>query len=212
MVSHSHKFVFIHIPKTGGTSIAHALAPYGIVLRGSQNRSSLYFKHASAVDIERMLGEECASYFKFSVVRNPWDWAVSNYLFNRGLHYPWTRGTSYNVCPDIPAWAGDWPFKRWLAWWLKELQPQQSRMLTDRRGRLFVDHLMRFESINADFSELLTMLKIGHTTLPHKMLRPVHVDYSLYYDRETWEMVAAHFGEDIDRFDYKILKRPPLQG
>ena len=60
----SHNFVFIHIPKTGGTSIRSALNMW--------DRSN----HITARDMQRMFPETCGK-FTFAFVRNPWDRLVS---------------------------------------------------------------------------------------------------------------------------------------
>jgi hypothetical protein len=103
MISSRFKFIYIHIPKTGGNSIQAALEPYAddrLVFRpsignvvaedGEQGldvfNESLGFqrrehKHASLKDYYDVLGDEINSYFVFTSVRNPWDRTVSMTAF-----------------------------------------------------------------------------------------------------------------------------------
>jgi hypothetical protein len=205
MISHRKRFIFVHIPKTGGTSVAAALAGHGTFLQGKHNFDSLYFKHATARDVKRMMGDEFARYFRFTVVRNPWDWAVSSYTFNRGLHRPFIRHTAHEVVGYVPEFARDWTFKHWLRWWIDSFGPLQSAMLTDEAGQLLVDEVIRFEEMAARFPPLCLKLRIWPRRLPHvnKTLAREHA-YPAYYDDESREWVAQHFAEDIERFGYRF--------
>ena len=169
MISHSPRFIFIHIPRTSGTSISSALKRHGGIVRsGLKNFYSIYFKHAKAESVQRMLGEEYDAYFRFTVVRNPWDWIVSNYEFNRGLHIPFVEGTRYPVSGEVPEWAKDQTFPDWLKWWIQNFRPKQSSMLVGKNGELLVDHILRFENIEEDFRKLCRRIGVSHRPLTHE--------------------------------------------
>jgi Sulfotransferase family len=207
MISHSKKFILVHIPRTGGTLVEAGLSEYGIVLQGESNYHSLYFKHASARDIQRMMGDAYASYFKFSFVRNPWDWVVSNYAYNRGLHRCYVVGTEYEVSGRtpgrIPDWAKDLSFERWLPWWLEGFNPSQLALLTDAAGRLLVDDVYRFEAIHHRIDAICRRLDLEF--LPRDVDsrgRRKSVEYRDYCTEKTRRMVAEHFSEEIRLFHY----------
>ena len=72
MINHDNKLIFIHIARTGGTSIETALSGKDWWLIDPQT------KHISAGMARKIYGEEVwRTYTKFSVVRNPWDRVVS---------------------------------------------------------------------------------------------------------------------------------------
>ena len=76
MVNHKHKFIFLHIPKTGGMSIGNALhKSYGI----EENYESFYIHYDNLN--ETILKD----YFVFTFVRNPWDRLTSNYRFKKKI-------------------------------------------------------------------------------------------------------------------------------
>jgi hypothetical protein len=94
IISHKHKFVYVHIPKTGGTSIKDALAPYGQrftfhegykipnLRRPGASSTSVYHPTASEIrDYFLKMGWDWDAYFKFSFIRNPWDQLVSAYYY-----------------------------------------------------------------------------------------------------------------------------------
>ena len=200
MISHSKKFIFVHIPKTGGTSVEHKLRKYGTVLQGKGNFDSIYYKHATALSIKRIMGDEYDKYFKFTFVRNPWDWVVSNYAFNRGLGRPWIINTGYSLSGKVPDWAKDMSFSEWLVWWIDTLYPSQSVMFTRANGEPLVDAIFKFESLTSDFNKLKTRLQlyIWRPRLPHLKSSNRRADYKSYYDDQSMKLVQEHFALDIE--------------
>jgi hypothetical protein len=72
MIDHNRKLIFIHIARTGGTSIETALVGKDWWFFDAQT------KHISAKQARMFYGEELwKSYTKFSVIRNPWDRIIS---------------------------------------------------------------------------------------------------------------------------------------
>lgn len=203
MISHRKRFIFVHIPKTGGSSVAHALRRHGILLQYPQNWDSIYFKHAHASDLKRMMGDEFERYFRFTVVRNPWDWAVSSYAFNRGMHLPFLRHTDLQETGWIPEFSRDWAFKPWLRWWLDTVAPRQSTMITDAAGALLVHQVIRFEELSRLFPRLCLRLRVWPRRLPHvNQTAGRDGGYQAYYDEESRGWIAESFAEDIRRFGY----------
>lgn len=206
MISHSKRFIFVHVPRTGGTLIEAGLRDHGIVLQGKANYDSLYFKHAPARAIKRLMGAAYDDYFKFGLVRNPWDWVVSNFAYNRGMHHCYVAGTPHEALRTpgrMPGWAKDMPFEPWLRWWLDELKPGQLALMEDEAGKLLVDEVYRFESIQQDRERLCQRLDVEF--VPRAVdtrARTKRGDYREYYTPETRERVAHHFRREIEAFGY----------
>lgn len=71
MISHEHKCIFIHIPRTAGTFIEHAIC--GKDWWGVSSNT----KHILASTAKEVYKDYWNDYFKFSIVRDPWDRMVS---------------------------------------------------------------------------------------------------------------------------------------
>ena len=71
MISHEHRCIFIHIQRTAGTSIEYWLT-------GSDWWNiDASTKHLTAHQAKCLYADHWDDYFKFSIVRHPWDRVVS---------------------------------------------------------------------------------------------------------------------------------------
>jgi len=85
IISHKSKYIFCHIPKTGGSSVEHQLNIHDAVVFGmdvnrvqSNKPLHLALKHLSFSTIKLILGDSLYNeYYKFSIVRNPFDRFIS---------------------------------------------------------------------------------------------------------------------------------------
>lgn len=187
MINDKHKFIFIHIGKTGGTSIEHALNPNvkldsrkSILGTGNTN---LKGKHYSAIQYKNKFENIFDSYFKFTFVRNPWDLEVSLYKW-------------FDLC-----FKKNTPFK-------KHLQSRQDRMgftrwMCDSNQNNLVDFIGKFENLQEDFNIICDKIGIPQQKLPHKN-RTKHKHYTEYYDDETRQIVAEKCAKDIEHFGYQF--------
>ena len=98
IICNSRKYIFIHIHKTGGTSLEKAINPYlswndlilGSTEHGEQqdnyySRRYKINKHSSLEDAYKACGDEIKSYKVFALTRNPIDRAYSLYNYIAGI-------------------------------------------------------------------------------------------------------------------------------
>ena len=79
LLSRSHKFIFVHIAKTAGSSIEYALKQYSDVTIELRNNDTWQEgKHLSIKEIEGKFSLNLDSYFKFTIVRHPVSRAFSS--------------------------------------------------------------------------------------------------------------------------------------
>ena len=83
VVCHEKKCIFIHIPKTGGTSIEQFIKDYdknNLLFIGVRNNRSL--QHLTGFQLMKLIPNIYKKYYKFSIVRNPYDKLLSEYYWN----------------------------------------------------------------------------------------------------------------------------------
>jgi len=202
LVSHRHRFIFIHTYKTAGTSVRRALEPF-VEARWRNRTARLTHRlglpfprtvplHLTARQArERVPGEVFNRYFKFAFVRNPWDWQVSL--------YHWMLSHPDHFQHDLIRGLGG--FDAYIRWRVDGNVVLQKTLLGDRKGRLLVDHVGRMETVHDDFAEICRIVGVSDVRLPHKN-RSFSRDYRGYYTDETRELIARAFADDIEAFDY----------
>ncbi|MCG7493558.1 sulfotransferase family 2 domain-containing protein [Thalassobius sp. Cn5-15] len=210
-MSHGRQYIFIHIPKTGGTSMAMALearAKKDDVLIGDTPKASRrrrrfrdaetrgrLWKHSTLADIEGLVGpDEVERYFTFTLVRNPWDRMVS--------YYHWLQRQDF----DHPAvqLARQEEFSGFLAhpmtWQAQKAAPARHYM-TDARGNEVCDLYIRLEHLAEDIGPLEAHLGLA-LEMPHANPSRRARDYRRYYSDSDAAFLAEVCAEDIERFGY----------
>jgi chondroitin 4-sulfotransferase 11 len=179
-------FVFVHINKTGGSSVEKALG--------------LPFQHRTALEIRRDLGQRLwDERFKFTVIRNPWDKVAS--------HYHYRVKTNQTGLADDPI-----PFTEWVRRAYGDREPRyydQPKMfmpqvdwICDETGTIIVDFVGRFERLHADFQSACQ--RIGRRAeLPH-LKKSQNRDYRREYDTASIDLVAERFAGDVSEFGYSF--------
>ena len=92
------KCIFIHIPKTGGTSIEQYISDHGrhyLRYLGIMNNRSAH--HFTAIELRKQVYQIFNYYYKFSIVRNPYDRLLSEYYWTpiQGIGYKAGKDRSY---------------------------------------------------------------------------------------------------------------------
>ena len=168
MILSNKKIIFIHIPKTGGSSVELSLEPYADENITSDHRGTYFnvnippiqkeimdslgvcwqeYKHISALDYKKFLGSEYDDYFVFSIIRNPIDRISS--LFRWANHDPNSRILSINPEDGFrPTMLANY-------------------YISDDNGDIIVDKLLDFDNLSQEYSNLMSKLNIDVQPLEH---------------------------------------------
>ena len=218
IISNRKKFIFVHIYKTGGTSVSSALINYArlreriasefypskkliysinsklkLTDQGNEWFNGLH-KHAKAIEIREYLGEsKYDTYYKFAFVRNPWDWQLSLY------HY--IREDKYHKDNTI---ANTLDFHDFLKREIENLPPCQLDFLSDDRGKIILDKVGKLETLQQDFYEILNYLDLMPVKLQKLNCSNRSKNYRKYYTEKTAMLVDDYFKRDIKYFDYSF--------
>jgi len=186
IVSNTHRFVFAHVPKTGGISVRAALARYA----DGQDAALSGTTHETLPELLARR-PDLGGHFKFGFVRNPWERLVSFYCHARA-----------RLAPSFPQFQS-LTFTEWLrqadanAGWLASLfvlRPQRECL----DGADFVG---RFETLAPDFAQVTARLGLA-VALPHKNATR-HGAYATCYDGWGRDFVARRYAGDIEQFGYR---------
>ena len=234
------KFFWLHIPKCGGQSMRRALK--GIYVNTKRKKPAHfndlpkeqwndalnnYRVGLGKYDYKRMLyakkflytKKEFDSMFKFTIVRNPYSRAFSNWKYH--CSYP-TLLLNRKYQSPIPSW---WflmqyinkkkSFEMFLAAVKKNLETKKNYHMathtapmlpdiTDEKGKLLVDFVGRLENIGDDFAFIAKKIGIGKKKFPKVNVTKRRGGYEDYYTEKSRKIVEDIYKEDIKFFGYKF--------
>ena len=184
------KTIFIHIPKTAGTSLVRSI--YSKPPEG----------HRTAAFLRSIFKDRFTEYFKFCFVRNPYDRLYSSYKFlERGgvnihdanafqkhlIRYKdfedfVLHGLSYNLLDEIIHFT------------------PQTIFICDQKDVILVDFIGRFENLEEDFMKLADKLSLD-IALPH-LNSTNKISYRDIYTNEMMIKVKEIYKRDFDILGY----------
>lgn len=202
MLALARRFLFVHIPKTGGNSIQNILRDYSedeIVCREPHqdgverfelnNPTYGFSKHSPLSEYRAKLPPETyRGLFKFACVRNPWERAVSFYFSPHRQVTAFTREAFAEFLATVPP----------MTHHLRETPDQPATGILAN-----FDYLMRFETLQRDFDVICENLGLPRQTLPTRN-KSSRGDVEDYYDAGTIELVRKLFADDIALFGYDV--------
>lgn len=181
---------FIHISRTGGTSL---------------RRSPLYqnYHQSSVLDHSKVIDNEDKGFFLYTIMRNPFDKMLSCYhCDNRQLPNPpddlqfndYVKIVTNNTSRTVELnqhWAPQ-------VWWLK-----------NREGKIGVDYIGRTETLLKSVNEILEAIGADErlTEIGKENGSGNRAHYSRYYDDESIKCVESYYAEDLDFLNIKFEER-----
>jgi hypothetical protein len=214
IVSHEHRLIFVKTRKTAGSSVEAALWPHlgprdiatplqhdrdearniGIPVRRWRAYDSylkvrtgkvVFYNHMPATRIRRLLPREWRDYFTFTIVRNPYDVAVSAYHWARQYHAFADASVSDFLASSHAAHYSNWE-------------------VYGARGRVIVDHVVRYETLARDFAAVTARLGLPSLDLPmiNAAMRTDRRHYRNVLSTNDRRRVESLYGREITHFGY----------
>lgn len=208
MICHEKKFVFLHIPKTAGTSV-------GAAINRSLGIDERY--DGPIIHHDDLTKEILQEYFVFTFVRNPWDRLYSQYKFRQWLqHIPFEFAIRhleelyrirYNT--DVSTNPPDLSTAKLRSDWYAEFThiPSQVEFL---RGKYndgidkfpYLNFIGRFENFKQDMFHIARRLELKNFEILHENKSRSRQRYTEIYTDSTKKYVEYMYYEDIEKFKY----------
>ena len=199
MISHTHKFVFVHTPKTAGQSLYKNLGGWSRVSPQGFDKGLKKYRHhftmSEYLEHGYLDSGKFELYFKFGFVRNPYDRILSEFKYAKRIYSKFKKDFKYFV-------KRPWGNSRRHSTIKQHIRPQYE-FLYDADGKCMVDFIGKFENLQQDFNIVCEKIGIPQQQLPHKNASK-HKHYTEYYDEETKQIVAEKYAKDIEYFGYEF--------
>lgn len=217
MICHKNKLIFIHISKCAGTSIERALLqqklsvniPNYEFLYGWDPKAELFLHHATPkqlMELGLLDRKTWDTYFKFIIVRNPWDRAYSDYLwmlnqlkqydtFNNFLN---RAGVFKNIMTiKNRYYRGD------------HLNKQIDYFFIDGQAIKY-DKVLYFENLKHELPELANVIGVeAHFFMKKENVSKSNkLHYSQFYNVSQKKMIDDMYSDDIQYLGYMYEKKP----
>lgn len=198
-------YLFVHVPKTGGTSISFMLNEY------SRGRCEDFGGQHDIVFMayKQMADMDFTKRFKFGFVRNPFDREVSNYFFHAVANnqlsisfedwVKWRYDEMYDSVSIIQFPDRDtYYYNKGFA------KTPQIGFFVDNKGNNLMDFIGRFETIEQDWATVAEKLGMPTVVLPRDNVSHDRdsVDYRKYYTPEVVDIITKAHALDLQIFNY----------
>lgn len=187
-----HKAIFIHLPKTGGSSVAKQLG---------QPAS----RHVTVQEYRLANPKKFANFFKFAFVRNPFDRLLSSYAFLKagGMNHDDARFARRHVSPFetfehflTEGFTRSEETRAWIHF------RTQTEFICDSDGRNLMDFTGRFEQLPQDYARVAS--RFGKPTDLPVTNRSDRGDYKAAYTDSMREIAERFYQSDLQTFGYSF--------
>ena len=201
--------LFIHIPKCAGSTVTSRIGEY---FHGNdwdkvrEKRSMVkkkWAQHWGYQEYAEHISQDLLDgMFKFTFVRNPWDRAVSEFMYVK------SSGCSCNKKKVSQLDFQEFVERGFLCSYGRHKLPQK-KFITNSKGEIVADAVFRFEDFEKDFSFLARKFNLkdkrclnrsfNRTRSPSQKIKK---PYWEYYNSKTKILIDSMYMEDIEYFNY----------
>ena len=235
LISHRKKFIFTKTSKTASTSVesyfeqycmpegqwtfSHAREEYagkeGIIgYRGGNRGKQIWHNHMPAAKIRDRIGSSLwNSYFKFTVVRNPFDKLISGFYMQEKRIKNYTTADKLRVIASKLSGkahsrdyiAGTSPIERFRSWIRNGgSMLDRNKYLID--GEICIDYFIRYEDLENGIKHVCDKLEVDFEpeNIPRLKsgIRNKQFSVNEFYDPETIDIVSKLYAFELDYFGY----------
>jgi len=180
--------IFVHIQKSGGSSIID-------FFNVRKNHNKIYHD----IEFIKRNSLKLNNFFKFVVIRNPWDRIVSFFHYHKqktmNINFP-TRTWEYIRNLNFTQFIRSSQFQYWSS-------RNNITNYIKYQNVPYIDYYIDFNNLKKDF-ELIKKLTGINKNLPH-INKSKHDSYQKYYrNAKNKDIIQCLFKEEIKFFDFKF--------
>lgn len=185
------RVIFLHIPKTGGTTIKEMFGikqlddPDPTIVPSPQHLTSKQLR-------ERLGDDKFEAYYKFTFVRNPWARMVSDYFWRQQL--PKKR-------PVLPFGEFIRNAQRIVNSGGYYDQEFGDHFIPQTHFTVDADDVFKFEAFEGGLRAVAARLGLDTGPIPPKPGKP-HDRYWTYYDEQSRSVIFDIYRDEIEQFAY----------
>lgn len=210
LVSDKPKFIFFHLYKCAGMSLRKSIN------ENVANCYELQGGHGLPSDLKTHFEkneslEKFNEYFKFTFIRNPFDFIVDTYFYARNFTNHFMHDTIMQKNMDIEAFIPYYMNERILHQ-DESVRPFGSNKvvtikdwLHDSEGNEIMDFIGKVETLDADMATIYEKLGLPKLDVPKVNMNPNRSsNYREYYSPKAKEMIEKHFSWELEKFGYEF--------
>jgi len=186
------KCIFVHVPKTAGTSIENCI-------RDINDKNQVIGGHSTSDSLLKHKKREFSNYFTFSIVRNPWDRLLSAYLYMHKM------GTC-SILGNEPIKEHK-TFESFVMNYINEINIHENMHLKPQyiflciNDKVAVDYWGKYEHLNNEWEIISKKMNVT-VKLPWLNKSNDKNEYKSYYTNEMKSKVEKLYIKDIQLFKY----------
>lgn len=205
IISDNKEFIFIHIPKNSGTAMTEALQKTykdtkllmyceRDVINNGIDKMHLYYDVIDKFISKNILD----NYFKFCIIRNPYNKLYSSWNFIKERH-------GYKDVNDFIKYKLDEEFI-----YGKEIIPGDARVhyrpqftfVYDNENNKFADFIIRYENLNEDISKINENYGLN---IPLYDNGNSQKNYIKHLNKESITKINSLYKKDFELFNYEMI-------
>jgi hypothetical protein len=205
-INHEKKLIFIHIPKTSGTSIYKSLGIKNI------SKKNKFLGHRSIEIYKEQYKEYWDIYLKFTVVRDPIDRFISTYKYMKMEETFWNSSSDPNKYPVHEHYkiCNSLDINQYISYLYEtpenhsEITFPQIWFIKNKYKKIEVDYIAKYENLNNELKKIGVNLteRLNVSTINDKnsiqltkkskelLYRMYEVDYNFFYPNKHEKTIS----------------------
>ena len=205
MISFSNKFIYIHVPKCGGTSVLNKIGYLTTFNKSGWGKQDHSFMSETKTHLSNQNFEE---YYKFSIVRNTWNRLASLWGHNKaGGDYLYNTFCKENEIDTFEKFIHNLDFILESQKDIEEIQrsvePLSTWLWVD--GENYFDDIFNLTELDKNWETICEKTGIGkETPLGRDRQRRKSGNYWDWYTGDMKKKVEKLYGEEIEYFKFRF--------